>query len=100
MPSEPPKRRSEHQGSRAALVTEAVERVGQAWLGGTDDSGQPYPLPDDWTESVRMFTILGLPPQVLAHSVDLAMQSEARDPWRYWCGIAWRRIRERDKRGQ
>jgi hypothetical protein len=98
MTDDGPKRRSEHQDRRAALLAQALDLVADAWAGWLDDNGDPYPVPDDWADTVRMFVRLGIPPHALGLAVEQAMLSDALDPWRYWCGIGWRRIRRREKR--
>lgn len=66
----------------------------EAWKNG---AGETAPRPADWAQTVLRFLALGLPGEVIAESVKLAM-ANSKVPldrvWRYFCGICWRRVDE------
>lgn len=58
-------------------------------------TGKPVPLPPDWGVTVDRFVAAGLPMRVLVDCIDVAMAAKnAKDEFRYMCGLAWRRVGE------
>jgi hypothetical protein len=55
-----------------------------------------FDLPRDWESSVDSILSAGLPVEVLRECVDLAFGASwaPKDPYRYMCGIAWRKVAE------
>ncbi|WNM74331.1 HNH endonuclease [Gordonia phage Thimann] len=51
-----------------------------------------FELPADWRQSIDQFLDAGLELDDLDELVDVAMESQSRDPWKYFCGCCWRRI--------
>jgi hypothetical protein len=64
-----------------------------------DGKGQDRRIPrdPDWQRSVTQFLAAGLPLEILKDCLDVAMSRQkvrAEDTWRYFCGIAWGKVRE------
>jgi hypothetical protein len=55
-----------------------------------------FDLPRDWESSVDSILSAGLPVEVLRECVDIAFtaRSAPKDPFRYMCGTAWRKVAE------
>lgn len=71
------------------------EEFKAAWGRWEGRNGEPMPLPTQWPESVDRFMTVGLPMPVLLDCLDKAMRNvRIRDPFRYMCGIAWKRVSE------
>lgn len=59
------------------------------------------PLPDNWMTSVANFAKQGLPEELLADALYIAMNNKKipnEQVFRYMCGICWRRVREIQER--
>lgn len=52
-----------------------------------------YELPDDWDETVWRFYGLGLRVPMLDDAIDIAHKSNAKNKFRYFCGVCWTKIR-------
>lgn len=66
-----------------------------AWDQWQGRAGEPMPLPAQWPESVDRFLAVGLPMPVLLDCLNKAMRNmRIRDPFRYTCGIAWKKVGE------
>lgn len=65
------------------------------WPDDTDPTC--FGAPSTWRESVERFLSSGLSQEELAECVGVALRSPARNGnvWRYFCGVAWRRLNER-----
>jgi len=70
-------------------ITEAVDA---AWTDWKDGRGRALPRPQDWRASVEQFAASGLSAAEMFDLVQVAMNSKAGDPWRYFCGCCWKRI--------
>jgi Restriction endonuclease len=57
---------------------------------------KPLPLPGDWENSIENFRKSGMSLEVIKSCVDIAGRSTvpAGSAFKYFCGVAWRRIRE------
>ena len=44
--------------------------------------------------SIPQFITAGLTTQEIKHLIEVAMKSQAKDKWRYFCGCCWKRIRQ------
>lgn len=54
-----------------------------------------FPLPAGWQASTDAMLAAGLPLEILCECIDLAMtRKHVSDPFRYMCGIAWRKVGE------
>jgi hypothetical protein len=51
-------------------------------------------IPGGWQQSISRFIEAGLELDDLSDLIDVAMGARTPDPWRYFCGCAWRRIKE------
>ncbi|SLC65388.1 HNH endonuclease, putative [Mycobacteroides abscessus subsp. massiliense] len=50
--------------------------------------------PASWRQTVAQFLDAGLDITQLCELIDVAMESNAKDDWRYFCGCCWSRVRE------
>lgn len=57
-------------------------------------TGEPIPLPDDWRSSITSMLQAGADLALLEDLVSVAMNAKAQDTFRYFCGCAWRQIRD------
>lgn len=72
--------------------------VAKAW----DDGNATYrwnraALDDDWTDTVERWRSLGLPAELVAEAVGVAMRRRSVDNWNVWqyvCGIVWAKLTE------
>jgi hypothetical protein len=89
-----------------ALLSDRAHRAGlrthvrAAWdLWGWEDGvgkRHAWELPADWETSVDAILAAGLPLEILIDCIDIAFASRRapKDPWRYMCGVAWRKVAE------
>lgn len=96
----------------AAAVRRAAERwlaaqqdgwaygdvVGRAWDGSNEAYRRSWArLPDDWTDSVEQWRALGIPAEMVADSIGVAMRAKHVPPsgvWRYACGVVWAKYKQ------
>lgn len=55
------------------------------------------PLPDDWADSIEMFRQRGMPYALLADCARISLRRSTvsvNEKWRYFMGVAWRRLEE------
>lgn len=67
------------------------------WCGwGYGNGREPLPRPYDWGTTVDRFLASGFTMPLLEDCVRIAMESRATpdQTWRYFCGVAWRRLTE------
>lgn len=67
------------------------------WGVGEGDSRMSVPLDDNWKSSLDNLRAAGLPDWELEEAVRAAMTAQKvkpSDTWRYFCGIAWTKIRK------
>jgi hypothetical protein len=67
------------------------------WCGWKDWRGNPLPFAHNAGATIRQFLGSGLTKEELSSLVAVAMNArhvDADDTWRYFCGCAWRRVRE------
>lgn len=50
--------------------------------------------PASWRQTVAQFLDAGLDIVQMCELIDVAMESNAKDDWRYFCGCCWSRVRE------
>lgn len=64
--------------------------------GGPVETHHPIPIDNGWEQTISRFYDLGLTESILYECVRIAMASQARPDatWRYFCGVAWRKLRE------
>jgi hypothetical protein len=77
---------------------EAFDEKWKAWSYGSDGKmfmSRPY----DWHKSVQQFFNAGLEIEALCDCVDIAGRANVADyrVWRYFCGVCWRVLRERQE---
>jgi hypothetical protein len=72
--------------------------VAHEWDSDNDAYRRGYAfLPDDWTDTVEVWRRLGIPAEMVADAVGVAMRKRLiknSDIWRYTCGIVWKQYRE------
>lgn len=56
-------------------------------------------VPKDWESTLDRFRSLGFTNADIAEALRIARDSNARNPWRYACGILWNRADERSAIG-
>lgn len=92
--------RAQHAAAEAMLADLAKRdalraEFKAAWDQWQGRGGEPMPLPIQWPESVDRFLAVGLPMPVLLDCLSKAMRNmRIRDPFRYTCGIAWKKVGE------
>ncbi len=84
----------------SAQHLEAVEAVDKEWRQWTSRAGGEVARPGNWKRSIRAFVEAGLPIDEMVELVETAMDSKARDTWRYFCGCCWTRIRQMQDRAR
>lgn len=65
------------------------------WSYGYDK--RPVPRPNDWRNSANAWRVAGLPSDLLVDAARRALSNDRIGPgdkWKYFCGIAWRRLTE------
>lgn len=68
------------------------------WLSSGDYEKLTVPLPGGWRNSVDQFLDAGLEMGDLVELVDVAMGSNSKDEWKYFCGCCWRLVRQSQER--
>ncbi|MEV0773855.1 HNH endonuclease [Nocardia salmonicida] len=61
-------------------------------------NGGPLPLPAGWSNSIKNLIAAGLAMSDFEELVEVAVQSRANDPFRYFCGCCWTRVRQAQTR--
>lgn len=77
-------------------VTSWHQDFDRAWTRWTID-GEPIDRPTDWRTTVDQFREASLPQPILHDAVRIAMEANqlpADRVWRYFCGVAWRRVEQ------
>ncbi|WP_157253140.1 HNH endonuclease [Nonomuraea typhae] len=70
-------------------VYQQIERWWQDARGGRYAS-----LPPGWERSIDNFLAAGLPVQIIRESVEIALSRQRNDPWKYFCAVAWSKVRD------
>lgn len=69
------------------------------WGWGEESNWQTEPLPATWNQSVDQFINAGLPMDIIIDSLNQAQSNlNVRDTFKYFCGIAWARVRDLNER--
>lgn len=69
-----------------------------AWIAWRYPDGRTDPLPPDWPETIDRFIAAGLTADDIRDAVDGSLsQRFLRDPFRYFCGVCWRMIANRQQ---
>lgn len=82
-------------------ILAAIKALDKEWMewgyGAYHDN--PFERPIDWKSSVETFIVGGLTKSDLVELVEVAMASKAMGDkkWSYFCGCAWKRLRERQE---
>lgn len=71
-----------------------------AWTYTSNGEKHSLPLLPTWDASIRSMLESGADLDTLIDFVDVAMQSKARDPFRYFCGCAWNHVRALQERAR
>lgn len=94
------KRAKEIQAFADTYDAEQIESVGHAWE-EWNCRGEPVPRPADWPASVRQLVDAGLNYRDdFRLAIEIAMQApgvRAENTWRYFCGVCWRRVEDRQR---
>jgi hypothetical protein len=83
--------------ANADALSVARDEFDNTWVGWTYGTNQyEIPRPHDWGSTVDRFMAAGFTMPLLLDCVRIAMESRASpdDTWRYFCGVAWRRLTE------
>jgi hypothetical protein len=75
--------------------SDTLDQFWSQWSYGS--SGRPVPRPAGWRGSLSAFRRAGLPVDLLVDAAELALGKDNVAPdatWRYFCGIAWKRVTE------
>jgi HNH endonuclease len=84
-------RAAEIQTSERDRVDRIADAFGDAW-------GTHYSLPRDWRSSIEQWVGVGVDLDFLLDCLDIAFEARGVDwRWKYFCGIVWRRIDERQQ---
>lgn len=77
---------------------EYADTLNDEWSGWTYGyDKRPVPRPDTWRNSANAWRTAGLPIDILIDSARKALGNDKIPPhstWKYFCGIAWRRLTE------
>lgn len=78
-------------------VRSLFERIWNKW--SLVDTDERFPLPHDWQTSIDRFSSLGAGAPDFHEAVRIAMESQASfdDKYRYFAGVMWQMLRERQK---
>jgi len=78
----------------AASDAEAVHRLEDAFMARWEqcENGWTRKVPSDWRNTITQLTKAGLPEVLLLESIDIAFAGQPRDHWRYFCGVAWKKV--------
>lgn len=74
----------------------SVETIWNRWK--LDADGSNLPLPSDWEDSIRRLLAAGMDESEFDDTIRMAMHAHGVMPenrWRYFCGICWRRLEDR-----
>jgi hypothetical protein len=79
-----------------AAARNAFDNAWSEWTYGPAHDRRTIPRPPDWGTSIDRFLASGHTIGLLTDCIRIAMESQARpdDTWRYFCGVAWRRLTE------
>ena len=79
------------QARNRASMREYCTKFYDAW-------GNDYALPNDWETSLEHWFTLGIEIELIIDCVWKAFDARGVDwRWKYFCGIVWRRINERQQ---
>lgn len=87
----------------AAELAKVMSSFDEDWLAWKTRDGKPLPRPRDWQEAFSRWLNAGLLPDDLYDAIDIAMRRQnvsAGDTYRYFAGICWRRLTERQNEAQ
>jgi len=85
------RRAAEIQASNRRAIDSFCEGFIDAW-------GGCYSLPSDWRSSVEQWYEMGLDKEFLCNCIDIAFEARGVEwRWKYFCGVVWRRVTERQQ---
>lgn len=73
---------------------QTYKQFAEWWEAWKYRDGSTVDVPDDWTNSIDTFENAGLTLDDFHELIRVAMSAKTNDEWRYFCGCAWRQIRE------
>lgn len=79
-----------------------IDHFDEAWLGWHlgDDETRKIPRPNDWANTIAHWFDLNIEVELLIELMQEAMPNHKLLPeniWRYFCGMTWRVVRERQE---
>lgn len=82
-----------------AAYLDAFRTSWERWTYEREGKRVTVALPPSWQVSIRAFMRQGLPMELVAGAIDIAMGNKrVDDPFRYMCGVCWNRIRDMQTR--
>lgn len=92
------KRAAAIQSAKRDEIATVVAAVDNEWCQYENSAGDGPPTrPPDWKQSLERLIVAGATQDELLEYVEITMTSPARDCWRYFCGVAWKRVAERQE---
>lgn len=73
---------------------EEFEAEWNAWK--VNATGRPVPKPRDYETTLTRWFNQGIPSELIAYAVRVAMKANAEDTFRYMCGVVYRRLEGAD----
>lgn len=70
----------------------------EAWRDAADDPVRPPPVPNNWRYTLRTWERMGLTADDIGYAIDATTTRKVGpdDRFRYFAGICWRLLKERD----
>lgn len=86
-----------------AAVDSSVERFNDFWTAWKVNGTHEIPRDPGWRESIKHMLSQGLTSEDLERAINTAMGKgtvRSEGTWRYFCGVAWRTLEDRQKRAR
>ncbi|MEX1078904.1 MAG: hypothetical protein WED09_07335 [Homoserinimonas sp.] len=65
------------------------------WIAWEKDAGFPFRVPSDVEKQLEKWRVVyRVPLEQIIEAVGIAWASTADDPWLYFCGVVWNKIRQ------
>ncbi|MDP3952616.1 HNH endonuclease [Microbacterium sp.] len=92
-------RAAQIQAAQRERFQEYVDAFDDRWERWTNDD-EPMPLPSDYTQSLHRFFVSGFTEAEVVNAIEVAMNASGVrnvNLFRYFCGICYRRLEERQE---